>query len=120
MSDHQVRAHAPPKSARASIPLALPRVPKYVPNSANLDPTRPTQLDWIVPNRARPASNIALVMKGSPVQVRASALARTTQPLLHSSPHGRRMQHWPISPSATVFLRRGPWGAGAVVVPTEP
>jgi len=55
------------------------RVPKYVPNSADLIPTRPIQLDEIVPSQARPASNIALVMKGSPVQVRASALRRPYQ-----------------------------------------
>jgi hypothetical protein len=52
------------------------RVSKRVPNWAILDSTGSNQLDRIELNGTKPGSNIAFVMKGSPVQVRASASAR--------------------------------------------
>ena len=58
---------APIVAARFPCPEICPQLGK-----SRLDQIE--QLDGIELNRSRPASDIALVMKGSPVQVRASAL----------------------------------------------
>jgi hypothetical protein len=50
------------------------RVPKYVPDSAVLARLNRTQLDEAEPVRPCLASRADLVMKGSPVRVRAAAL----------------------------------------------
>ena len=74
--NHGLIDHGADKVARVAEVRSEPdfRVPKYVPNSAILDSTRLNQLDEIAPDRAGPGSKITFVMKGSPVQVRASAL----------------------------------------------
>jgi hypothetical protein len=81
------------RGAAAPNCISAKRVPKYVPNSANLYRAQPNSLDGIALNWPRFGSRITFVMKGSPVQVRASALKKRsrgeTQTLIYATPEVR-------------------------------